>query len=159
MRRNPDYYIPLHLRIEVGRRMATRKETKEKPSEISTETGISYSHLFSLEAKYKKDPSMVDAARPGRPKKNDERTERRIVRNVLKNPFESGAKLVKNINTEMEEELQISTRSFNRVALNKGLKSCRPYYKFRLTPDHIRDRLLYAKKYKDKDMMFWRNVL
>ena len=41
----------------------------------------------------------------------------------------------------------------------KGLKVYRPCYKPFLTPDHIRERLAFAKEYQNRTNRFWCNVL
>ena len=81
--------IPLHKRVEAGLRMAQRSQTREKASEISTEMNISLSHLYLLEKKYNQESSMVDEEREGRPGKFDERFERRVIREIKKDPFQS----------------------------------------------------------------------
>lgn len=159
MNENSHHYIPQHLRIAAGLRMTLRWKNKESVADISRETGISRSHLYILEKKYLDDPTMEVEERPGRPRIYDEHTERRIVRQINKDPFESASCIVKDINTGMEEEKKISTRTFYRIAHKKGLRSYRPYYRFDLTPDHIEARLTYALNYQNKDMRFWKNVL
>ena len=72
--------LPLHLRIEAGYRMPQRPYSKEKVTDISDDLNISRSHLYSLETKYKEDPTMADRPREGRPPKIDEYIERRVLR-------------------------------------------------------------------------------
>ena len=51
MNGNLNRYIPLATRIQAGYRMAHRKESGEKVSNISSELGISRPHLYILEEK------------------------------------------------------------------------------------------------------------
>lgn len=154
-----NHYIPLVKRIEAGSRMARRKETGEKVSDIASELQVSRSHLYVLEEKYKLDQEMSDKQRAGRPLKIDDQGKRRIVRIIKKQPFTSSTVLTREFNGQVEEEKQISTTTFKRVAKMKGLKSYRPCVKPLLTPNNIRARLAFAREHQDKTNRFWSNVL
>ena len=67
--------------------MSQRKVTGEKVTHIAQDMNINRTHLYSLEDKYAKDPTMQDKERPDRPLKVDERLERTIVRIIEKKSF------------------------------------------------------------------------
>jgi len=47
---------------------------------------------------------MVNKPKSGRPKKIDQNFERRIMREIKKNPFQSSSKISKAVNNQIEEE-------------------------------------------------------
>jgi len=159
MNNNSYERIPLSKRIEAALRMRNRFKVKETVAEISNSMGISRSHLYSLEDKFIEDPSMVDKPRDGRPLKVSDRTERRIVREIHKDPFETSYEVMNSINQGMEEDNQICSGTIRGVALKNDLQACRPLAKPFLTEDHIKLRLAFAEKYKDKTSHFWMNVI
>lgn len=151
--------IPLDKRILAAIRMINRFQVGETVAQISLETGISRTHLYTLEEKYNEEQTMMDKKRGGRPAKTDERTERRIVHEIRKEPFQSSLKLTKTINEGIEEEKKVTPRTVRRVAQKKGFLAYRPLVKPYLTPDHIRLRLEFAENYKEKTTRFWMNVI
>ena len=153
------HYIPLYQRIQAAIMMKNRYQDGASVAEISKKTHISRSHLYSLEDKYSHNPSMEDNSRSGRPLKVTARTERRIVRSIEKDPSQSSVKMVKDINTAMDEEIQITARTFQRYAVRNGLFVRRPSQKPKLEAKHIKSRLEFALQYREKDMRFWRNFL
>lgn len=153
------FYIPLEKRIQTGYRMVKRKESGEKISDIASDLHISRTHLKNLEEKYRTDPTMKDKERAGRPLKADDRTIRRIVHSVRKQPYATSNTLTREINTGVQEEKQISPTTFRRIALKKGLKAYRPCVKPNLTPDNVRDRLLFARQYENRTNRFWCQVI
>jgi len=102
---------------------------------------------------------MADEERSGRPKKVDTLMERRINRTVKKDPFQVSSKMVKEVNFNMKEENQITAGTFRSYAIKNNLIARRPLVKPPLTQNQIRNRLEFAKIYRNSDMRFWRNVL
>ena len=130
---NYRHYIPLEERIKAGYMMTERDKLGKTVSENETETQISRRHLYDLEKRNKADFSMMDKARSGRPPKVNSPLNRRIVRTIVKNPFQSSLKMTKEVNMSMEEEKQISASTFRRHVFLKGFISRRPCQKPKLT--------------------------
>jgi len=128
-------------RAEAGCRMALRHETRESVVTISQELNVSMKHLYSLERKREIDPEMKDLRRAGRPAKVNEALQRRIVRSIMEKPFATSTDLTNELNMGLPHEDQISARTFRRVALNKGLKACRPAFKPPITSKQAEARL------------------
>lgn len=85
--------------------------------------------------------------------------ERRIIREIKKDPFQTSLKMAKDVNMGLPEESQIKPRTLRFYALKNKFRCFRPAIKPKLSPKQIRIRLEFAKKYKDKDMRFWSRVL
>lgn len=95
----------------------------------------SFSTVRNIVNKYKKNQTIADLSRPGRPKKLDERTVSKICRErkVKKNPFSSAVKIAQNISEETGTKVSASTvrRSlhsnglYGRVPRKKPLISAR----------------------------------
>ena len=98
MNNRSSHYIPLHERYLATAMMNPRNITGKSVAEIHRETQISRNQLYLLESKYQEDPKMEDLERTGRPRKVDDRIERRIVRAVEKEPFKDSLKLVREAN-------------------------------------------------------------
>lgn len=159
MQPNHQQRLPVHKRVEAGYRMSHRSETGEKVTEISEDLGISRSALYSLENKYAEDPSMADKPRGGRPAKVDERLERRIIREIHRDPFQSSVEISNNVNMEIEEEKKISPNTVKSVAHQAGYSACRPLLKPPLNVDQKAARLNFCQIHQNKTMHFWRNVI
>ena len=153
------HYIPKVVKIEAVERMIHRKEVNETVEQISSDTGISCSHLYTLEKKYRNDPQMEDNQRSGRPPKIDKYMERRILRAIKKNPFKSSVVLTQEINQGMDEEKQISNSSLKQTAIKNDIRAYKPAVKPKLEPIHIRTRLDFARNYGNMSNRFWQNVL
>ena len=151
--------IPQAKRIEIAVEMEQRSETGRSVSDIARKYKVTANHCYRLEKKHKIDPDMNDDDRSGRPLKVTPTMERRIIRETLKNPFESSLKLVKTINEGLGEKERISARTLRLYTFINGMKCCRPAIKPSLKPEHIEDRLNFAKRYVHKDMRFWSHVL
>ena len=80
---------------------------------------------------------MEDKDRAGRPKKIDHQMERRIIREIKKNPFESSSRITQAVNEGLEEEKQISSSTMRTVVLKVGYFARRPLVKPPLKPYHI----------------------
>lgn len=157
---NSNYHrVPKAKRIEIAVEMEQRAETGRSVSEIARKHGVSVNHCYRLEKKRRLDPEMNDENRPGRPSKVTPTMERRIIRETLKNPFQSSLKMVKSINEGLEEKERISARTLRHYTLLKGMRCCRPAVKPSLKPEHIKARLEFARKLVHKDMRYWSQVL
>ena len=151
--------LPLHLRIEAGYRMSQRPYSKEKVTDTSDDLNISRSHLYSLETKYKEDPTMADRPREGRPPKIDEYIERRVLRDIHINPFQTSVEMASHVNAEMEEEKQISEGTVKAIAHMHGYSACRPLHKPPLDSEEMASRLEFCQTHQNRTMHFWRNVI
>jgi len=151
--------LPLHKRIEGGYRMSHRSETGEKVTEIAEDLKIPRSTLYNLETKYAEDPSMVDKSRGGRPPKVNEHLERRIIRELNRDPLQSFIEITKSINMEIEEEKQISLNTVKNVAHKAGCSACMPLLKPPLDLHEKAARLNFRLTHQFKTMHFWRNVI
>ena len=105
--------------------MRLRFQTKETVTDISRDLQISRSHLYVLERKYDEDPTMADKQREGCPTKVDEHLQRRIVRKIHQDSFQSSLDIANQVNTEMEEEKQICPSTVRNVAHSYGFKAYR----------------------------------
>ena len=151
--------IPVHIRIQAAIRMKNRFKNRESVAQISEDMHISRSQLYLLEDKFNEDPTMVDKPREGGPRKVNERMERRIIREIEKNPFQSSNDVKDNINVGLKEEETICSGTVRTVAIRNDLVARRPLAKPYLTPEHIRLRLEFAERYQDRTTRFWLNVI
>ena len=111
---------------------------------------VSKKHCYALENKHQIIPEMDDLERSGRPPKVTPILERRIVRETMKNPFDSSLKMVKNINLGLMEEQKISARTLRRYTTLNCMKCYRPAINTQLTPKQILERRQFAKKLSSK---------
>lgn len=146
-------------RVEIAIRMTQRARTRETVVYIASFYGISRNHCYDLEKLYQQDPNMGQQERPGRPLKVDANMERRIIREIKKNPFATSTQLTRIVNIGLPQERQIAPSTLRTYAIKNGLISRRPAIKAPLKPKHIKERREFVKLYLKKDMRFWSRVL
>ncbi len=151
--------IPLYVRIQAGSRMANRARSGEKVTDIAADLGVSRSHLYALETKFREDPSMADRPREGRPEKIDEEMEEKIIQQIRIDPFQTSSKIQTKVNHRIEEEKQISSSSVRRVAIKREYIARRPLQKPPLSTENKASRLNFGKIHKDHTIHFWKNVI
>ncbi len=151
--------LPKSKRIEIAVEMDQRVETGRSVGEIARNHHVTVNRRYRLEKKHAINPEMDDESRSGRPVKVTPTMERRIVRETLKNPFQSSLKMLKTINSGLTEKERISARTLRHYTLLNGMRCCRPAVKPSLRPEHVRNRLQFAKNLVDKDMRYWSQVL
>jgi len=127
MEEERSHYIPLPLRILAGTLMRERNESGKTVNQISEQTGISNSHLYLLEEKSYLDSEMKDLPRSGAPQKFTEHTERRLLRAMKKDPFQTCTEITRDLNEGMDEEEKVSVRTVRHHANLKGLTAHRPW--------------------------------
>jgi transposase len=154
-----DGEIPQYKRIQAATRMNTRARNQETAVGIAQDLEISRSQLYELQSKSIQDPTMADRQRSGRRKKVDEHLERRIIRSIQYDPFQSSQEIANAVNVGLEEENQISASTVRNVAHAAGYKAYRPLPKPPLEQHHVDDRLHFAERYEDRTMHFWRNCI
>lgn len=125
--------------------------------------GLSYSELagrFKMSkagarkicVKYDTTGFIVNMPKTGRPRKTSQRTDKRIVREIAKNPLGTARTIKETL------ELDVSTRTINRRLKSGGLESRLQIRKPFLTAAH-KKRLEFAKKYINKGAGFWNSIL
>ena len=138
-------------RIQVAVEMTQRTQAWESVIDIARRHDISRNHCFRLGTKHQTNPEMEDMRRSGRPQKVTRTIERRITREVANNPL----KVPPWINERLCKESQISARTYRHYVSMNGIKCYRPMRKSKLEAKHIKTRLMFAKKFVDKDMIYW----
>ena len=109
------HYIPRVVKVKAAERMIHRKEVNETVENISFDTGISCSHLYILQKKYRNDPEIKDNKRSGRLPKINEYMERRILRAIKKNPFKSSVVLTKRSIKEWMRKTKFQILLLNKL--------------------------------------------
>jgi len=85
--------------------------------------------------------------------------ERRVVRAIQNDPFESSKRIKEKMNFGVPENEVISDRTMRRIAQVKGLMAHRPAFKRILTLIQKARRLEFAKTYAGHDMRYWSHVI
>ena len=67
------------------------------------------------------DPEMKDLQRSGAPQKFTEHSERRLLKAIKKNPFQTCTEITRDLNEGMDEEEKVSARTTRHHANLKGL--------------------------------------
>ena len=84
-------------RVQIAVEMEQRNKTGDSVGDIAQRYNVSKKHCYALENKHQIIPEMDDLERSGRPPKVTPILERRIVRETMKNPFDSSLKMVKTL--------------------------------------------------------------
>lgn len=85
--------------------------------------------------------STVANTRTGRPSKLDDRAQRRLVRKVKENPFQT----LEELSTPSKSGTQLHKTTTRRVLKNNGIRSFKPIQKPYLSAIHQKKRLQWAK--------------
>ncbi|GBL94256.1 hypothetical protein AVEN_16783-1 [Araneus ventricosus] len=118
---------------------------------------FSKSTVFNIVRRFKKENSVGNKQRSGRPRKFSEREERRIVRQVRINPRTGTVKLTlkckcrfrKSVNAETVRKVLRKQKYHGRVPQRK------PY----ITKANLKARLAFAKMCLKQPTEFWENVI
>ena len=97
--------------------------------------------------------SAKSRPRSGRPLKASNRNESAIVRQTIQDPHLSS----NEINCRFSN-LNLSSRTIRQIQFTKGLKSFRSRAKPLFTKRMVRNRIQFAKKYKNQGNDFWDRV-
>lgn len=100
---------------------------------------------------------MASKNRSGRPKILTDRENSLISREVMKNPFVTSCELSNIIESDIKK--QISASGIRRILLKNKLKSYISQKKPLITKSMAKKRLAWCKKYKNKEISFWENVI
>ena len=123
---------------------------------ISRQLEVPRSSVQTILRKYRDLGTTKTLPRSGRKSKLTPTDERALVRKVRFNPKTTK----KHLCQELEASgTTVSLSTVQRVLHRNGLRGCRARKKPLLQKRHIKARLKYARKHKDKDRGFWRGVL
>lgn len=126
--------------------------------EIARILGLNCRSVRRIIAKHERSGSVENKPHTGRPRKTDERYDRRLV--ILSKSDRH--KTARKLNSEMSEEtgVNLSDRSVRRRLLDNGLQGCIAKKKpFISEKKNRRARLSFAKDHKDWSMDDWCKVL
>ena len=123
---------------------------------ISEQLNVPRSTVHDIISKFRKDGTVFNRLRTGRPRKVDVRTTRRIVRQVHENPRITR----KAIKDDLEQSgVQISLSTVSNILHRAELKGRRPRKTPLLKPCHLKNRMKYAKDNLEKPFSYWSRVL
>lgn len=122
-------------------------------SELAGRFKISKAGARKICVKYDTTGFIVNMPKTGRPRKTSQRTDKRIVREIAKNPLGTARTIKETL------ELDVSTRTINRRLKSGGLESRLQIRKPFLTAAHKQKRLEFAKKHINKGAGFWNSIL
>lgn len=125
--------------------------------EIAQIIGRCHNTVKKIIDKYKMFKTLEDCPRSGRPKRLSGSEIRSIVREVNKNPFTSAVKISEDI--EKTSGVTVSASTIRRTLHANGLYGRVPRKKPFISKINQKRRLIFANKYKSKDISFWKNVL
>lgn len=125
--------------------------------EIGSIINRSHAAVKKIIDKYKNFGKVENLHKVGRPKRLNETEIRSIVRTVKQNPAESAVKIAEAISESSRKTVSAST--IRRALHANGLHGRVPRKKPYISKVNQKRRLDYAKKYKDKDITFWKNVV
>lgn len=122
---------------------------------IAAEVGVNQSTVCRIIAHQKKSGSLTPARKGkcGRKTKITPREERLLIQENKRQPFMTSNEHKMSLN------LKVSTRTVRRVLLKNGRISKRPYKKQLLTSKMIKQRLVWARKYRSWTPDQWKKVL
>lgn len=123
---------------------------------ISKIFNVPVSTVASIIQKYKKVGTVKNVGKRGRKPKIDEKLERRLVRDVKKNPRTT----VKCLRDDLQEiGVNVADQTIRNNLHKNGLKARRPRKTPLLRKPNLKKRLHYAKNNIDKEASFWTDIL
>jgi transposase len=120
---------------------------------VAVRMGVSKSTVYSIAGKYNNGEELVDRPRSGRPRVLTQGQKDAILRRVRNHPFQSVREISRGIRHVP------SRQTVNRFLISEGISSYTPAFKTRLTREQQRQRLRWAREFKDYDIGMWRKVL
>ena len=142
------------IKPEIAAQIVAFRKAGWTQIKISEELGLSQSAVARIFARYQSTGSFHHRKSPGRPRVTSHRMDKLIKRAVVVNPQASSSSIADGLPDK------ISARTVRRRLLKDfGLKSFNAARKPRLSAQNIKDRLRFAKKYKDWTPEQWRKVL
>ena len=123
---------------------------------ISKRLTVSRTAVRCIIAKYKETNSVKNKPGRGRKRKISRTLERKLVRDVLKEPRTSAKAIVADL---ASSGVCVSRHTVVRALHRGGLWGCRPRRTPLLKPRHITARLKFAREYLKKKDDFWKSVL
>lgn len=144
------------LSQEIRKKIIDKHDKGKGYKTISKQLDVPVTTVAHIIQKFKIHGTVANLPGRGRRRKIDDKSKRRIIRMVTKEP----RKTSKEIQGELHAQgTSVSDRTIRRCLSQSGLHGRRPRRTPLLKTNHKKARLEYAKLHVDKPQSFWENVL
>lgn len=142
--------------MQVKQAILKLQKQKKPIREIATILGVAKSTVWYILRKKESTGELINAKRPGRPRKTTVVDDRRIISMVKRNPFTT-ANQVNNTLQEVGVSISKSTikRRLHESKYRGFTARCKPLISLK----NKKARLDFAKKHLKKPAQFWKNIL
>lgn len=123
---------------------------------ISKSLDVHQSTVREVVYKWREFGTVASLPRSGRPPKMTPRVQRRILREVKKNPRVSAKDLQKSL---AQSNISVHTSTICKTMAKNGVHGRTPRRKPLLSKKNIVARLMFAKRHLDTPQKFWQNIL
>lgn len=141
------------ISIEIRKLIIEKRKKGESYYNIAKQFHISKSGVFDICNKYKLTGKIENLHRAGAPRRTSRQDDSLIFREIRKNPFISAPEIKNQLN------LSVSTKTIKRRLNDRGVHSRVSRRKPLLSEQNKLKRLNFAKKYINKSISFWKNVI
>ena len=144
------------ISLDIRNRIINTYKDGEGYTKLSKRFKVSRTAVRSIIAKYKAQKPVSNIIGRGRKRKISPILERKIVREVRRNPRTTTKQIVTDL---VDLGVTVSIHTVARALYRNGLRAHRPRRTPLLKKRHVQARIEYAKRHLDKDETFWKSVL
>ena len=145
---------PKEISVDLRKRIVDAHKAGEGYTKLSQRFQVSRTGVRSIIKKLK-ESHTVQTGR-GRKRKFSKTLERKLVRDVSKDPRTTAKTLVNDLT---KSGIVVSKKTITRALHRNGLRGCRTRKTPLLQKRHLKARLKYAKDKLEKDYAYWKHVL
>ena len=144
------------ISLDLRKRIVDAYKAGEGYKKLSKRFNVSKNGVRSIAKKFEATKMLVNKTGRGRKRKISKKLERKLVRNVNKNPRVTAATLVSDA---AKSGITVSKKTVTRALHRNGLHAHRPRKTPLLKKRHLKARLEYANRNLGKDYSYWKRVI
>lgn len=141
------------INVEIRKLIVEGRKSGESYGQLAKKYKISRNGVVRICKKFATTDAVENIAGRGRKRKTTSREDARIVREVMKNPSASARQVKQSVN------INVSVKTIKRRIKDAGLQSFLKRKKPFISDRNKKKRLAFAKKYINKPLAFWENVV
>lgn len=144
------------ISLDLRKRIVNAHKAGEGYTSISKRFQVSRTGVRGIIQKFKETNTVQNKTGRGRKRIISKTLERKLARDVSKDPRTTAKALVNDLT---KSGIEVSEKTVTRALHRNGLRGCRPRKTPLLQKRHLQARLKYARENLEKDLAYWKRVI